>query len=349
MDFTVDYRPKRFLDVVGQKEVVKSLKALRDLQVLLFYGPPGTGKTTLARIYAAQANCENGDVDECNGSCKNCKSIFNNEMTDVLEENVGDSRGIDDMRRISEWIKFKPMVLPKRVLILDEVQMLTKTAQNMLLKVLEEPPTHALIILCTTDVSSLIEPLRQRCFQFQLKKVGKEDLLQLAKKVISTEIQKGVIKKDNIDGLVPNVVRIITEADGTPRKMIRRLQNWIVSGTIVDDIEEDELHFYKFFDDLIMNRNVLNLKNSIYKLAGEEDIDKITRLFLSYVQKKMLQSNTNFELASWSEVLREYMSLNYSFVGDKYLVFFKLINAGLKAIELQAIINRSNNESSFES
>ncbi len=331
-DFTSLYRPKKFSDVVGHEDIKKVLKSNRNLQVLLFHGPSGTGKTTLARIYAMHSCCENEDVDKCNGTCKSCKAIAEGQIGDLIEENVGDSRGIDDVRRLVDWLQYRPLSLKKRILILDEVHALTKPAQNMLLKVLEEPPKHSLIILCTTDPFKLIEPLRQRCFQFELRKINQNDLLPFAIKIVSTEIEKRGLAIEP-DRMAQVLEKVIEACDGRPRKVARYLQEWFDGGLQEwSDTVEEEVRFFDLFDKLTVN--LVGSIPTIYKICETEDKDKLTNFFEGWLRGKVLRSKSLVEVAIWSEMIKEFTSFYLPNVSDKALMFWKFLISGIKCREL---------------
>jgi len=333
MDFTVKYRPKCFSEVVGHREVVQVLKGNKDLRVVLFYGPSGVGKTTLARVYAMYVNCEKGDVEECRGSCRVCGQVVMGSGGDFLEENVGDARGIDDMRRLTDWLRYKPFSMRKRVLILDEVHMLTKPAQNLLLKVLEGVPEYALVMLCTTDVSGLIEPLRQRCFQFELKKVSEEELLTLANRVILNEVRERGVRVDT-DELVQVVRSAVERSDGRPRKLLRFLQMWFDGGVREwSDVEGEEVYLYELFEGLVSEYDLGRFQR-VWEVCQGEDEEKIVRVFESWVRKKLFGARDYVEVRVWVRVLEKFAGFWMSKISERNVVFWKVISACLEARRL---------------
>jgi DNA polymerase-3 subunit gamma/tau len=128
-------------------------------------------------------NCEDEEKSDVCGACDSCRAILSGAANDYREENVGDSRTIEAMRGMLDWIVYKPIFLRKKVLVLDEVHNLSSAAQNLLLKVLEEPPSSLVVILCTTKLNGVIEPLRQRCQEFEFKSVSDEELAKLLVRV----------------------------------------------------------------------------------------------------------------------------------------------------------------------
>ncbi len=168
------YRPQRFADVLGQDHVVTILtNALREGQLahaLLFAGPRGTGKTTIARLLARRLNCEHPAGPEPCDTCSCCVASQQNVHLDVIEIDAASNRGIDEIRALKERIVLAPSAGAFKVYIVDEVHMLTKEAFNALLKTLEEPPTHAVFILATTELHKVPDTIRSRCQTFLFRR-----------------------------------------------------------------------------------------------------------------------------------------------------------------------------------
>jgi DNA polymerase-3 subunit gamma/tau len=178
MSFYNDFRPCQFSDVLGQEQSVAILKK----QVLsgnyhhayLFFGASGTGKTTTARILAMCLNCEslNGTGEPC-GKCPSCKAVIEHRHWDVIEIDAGRFRGIDDIKDLAYRAYLSP-VGKRKVFILDECHQLTEPAWNGLLKLLEEPPPHLFLMLCTTAFEKIPETVTSRCQLFPFGKLSGE-------------------------------------------------------------------------------------------------------------------------------------------------------------------------------
>lgn len=172
------YRPQTFDEIVGQENVVETLKkavsSKNEPHALLFVGPKGSGKTTTARIYAKAINCPNVQNGNPCGKCEVCEEIASGSAVDVIEIDGASNRKIDDIREIRDKISLSPSKFAKKVYIIDEVHMLTKEAFNALLKTLEEPPSHAVFVLCTTESDKLPATIVSRCQRFDFK-LGKKD------------------------------------------------------------------------------------------------------------------------------------------------------------------------------
>jgi len=185
------YRPQTFAEMIGQDNVVNALKKAisvgKSPHALLFVGPKGSGKTTTARILAKALNCLNVvDGDPC-GKCDICEEIAKGAAVDVIEIDGASNRKIDDVREIRDKISLSPSKFKKKVYIIDEVHMLTKEAFNALLKTLEEPPSHAVFILCTTEPEKLPATIISRCQRFDFNLGRDEEIKQYLEQILTKE------------------------------------------------------------------------------------------------------------------------------------------------------------------
>jgi DNA polymerase-3 subunit gamma/tau len=174
-------RPQDFNQVVGQIPVVKTLQnsLVRDriAHAILFSGVRGVGKTTLARIMAKAINCEERSTDgnPCN-KCRSCTEITADSSLDLYEIDGASNRGIQEIRELKEKIRFLPTSSKYKIIIIDEVHMLTNEAFNALLKTLEEPPDHVFFMFATTELHKIPITILSRCQRYELKRVSAEDL-----------------------------------------------------------------------------------------------------------------------------------------------------------------------------
>jgi len=170
------YRPRNFASVVGQDLVVKALQhALRTGRLhhaYLLTGARGVGKTTLARILAKALNCETGVTEEPCGQCGPCLEVDRGRFVDYLEIDAASNRGVDNIQEVLEQSRFAPTSGRTKVIVIDEVHMLSGYAFNAMLKTLEEPPEHVKFVLATTDPQKIPVTVLSRCMQFGLKPIA---------------------------------------------------------------------------------------------------------------------------------------------------------------------------------
>ncbi|MEI8232991.1 MAG: DNA polymerase III subunit gamma/tau [bacterium] len=236
MNLYLKYRPQTIeeLDLSGVRKTLSDIvKANKVAHAYLLTGPRGAGKTSTARVLARIVNCEkNGDKlgEPCN-KCSACQAILNGSAVDVIEIDAASNRGIDDMRELKEKIRLAPAILPRKVYIIDEVHMLTTEAFNALLKTLEEPPSHSLFILCTTELHKVPETIISRCVQIQFTKATGEEMKRSFARVIAGEGKK--VSDEALEYLSKAV-------DGSFRDGVKILDQ-VLSNSDIVEIAEIEL------------------------------------------------------------------------------------------------------------
>ena len=175
------WRPKTFDDVVGQPHITETLKnqvrSGRTSHAYLFIGTRGTGKTTCAKILAKAVNCEDPvDGNPCN-RCRICRGIDDGSIMDVVEMDAASNNGVDNVRQLRDEAVFSPATAKKRVYIIDEVHMLSGSAFNALLKILEEPPEHLMFILATTELNKVPATILSRCQRHSFRRLDTESIV----------------------------------------------------------------------------------------------------------------------------------------------------------------------------
>ena len=226
-------RPMNFDQMVGQKTVVDNLRqqAIRKefFQCYILEGQFGSGKTTMARIISRAINCEHPDEhgNPC-GCCESCKAVSSGS-SDIVELDAASNTGVDSIRAIKESVDFLPSQLKKKVYIIDEVQKLSSSAFDALLKVLEEPPEHVVFIMCTTESKKIPVTVRSRaaCYQF-----GQISEAEIAGRLIEIAVKYGFSYEEN------GISLIAKNSCGSMRNAIKLLEQ---SGTTGYGVTEENV------------------------------------------------------------------------------------------------------------
>lgn len=206
------WRPQTFDTVVGQEHVTRTLRNAiatgRVAHAFLFTGPRGVGKTTTARLLAKALNCEHGPTADACNVCSHCAEITAGNSLDVLEIDGASHTGVDNIRDLTEGIHYRPVKSRFRIIIIDEVHMLSNAAFNALLKTLEEPPPHVKFIFATTESHKILPTIASRCQRYDFKRIALRELMQKL---------RGIAEQEGLTTDDVGLALLAREADGSLR------------------------------------------------------------------------------------------------------------------------------------
>lgn len=306
------YRPDNFNDVVGQDKVVKviehAIETNRISHAYLFSGPRGTGKTTTAKIIARMVNCTNlVDGKPC-GVCECCKNIFNNN--DVVEIDAASNNGVDEIRELRDKVNLVPTLAKYKVYIIDEVHMLTVQAFNALLKTLEEPPSHVIFILATTEPHKIPLTIASRCQKFQFSKVSDDQIVNRLRQIVDNE---------NVQITDDALYEIARLSDGGMRDAINFLDQLISykdSEITIDDVYQ--VNGSVSYDDIYKFIVDINAGNKSEIINVVEEIDHTGKSIIKFIDEVIIflkdtliyvNNSKLSEISSKNEKLKEIGSL----------------------------------------
>lgn len=229
------YRPQDFKSVAGQRHVVTTLqnaiKLNKVAHAYLFSGPRGTGKTSMAKIMAKALNCVHGPTTEPCNECEICKGITKGTISDIVEIDAASNNGVDEIRDLRDKVKYLPSECRYKVYIIDEVHMLSQGAFNALLKTLEEPPSHVIFILATTEPHKIPATILSRCQRFDFQSLDKADIVERLQYVLNAENIKAT----------PEAVDLIAESSEGGMRDALSLLDQSISYSTDDVISEDDV------------------------------------------------------------------------------------------------------------
>lgn len=243
------YRPDSFEDLIGQDNIVKTLKnsiVRRKLaHAYLFCGPRGVGKTSAARIFAKTINCSSptADMEPC-GQCESCVSFQEGRSYCIHELDAASNNGVEDIKTLMDQVQIPPQVGKYSVYIIDEVHMLTQSAFNAFLKTLEEPPAHAIFILATTEKHKILPTILSRCQTYDFNRISIPDIVRNLRDIAT---------KENINIDDESLHIIARKADGAMRDALTIFDQTVAfCGTDVK------------YEDVIRNLNVLDYEHCFH-------------------------------------------------------------------------------------
>ena len=274
------YRPKNFKELIGQdimvETITNSIKLNKLPNAYLLTGIRGVGKTTTARLIAKAINCNKNFIqgEKCNqGEYCHCEEISNSKHLDVLEMDAASKTGIDDVRELIDSSKYNPTSAKYKIIILDEVHMLSKQAFNGLLKTLEEPPPHLKFIFATTEVKKIPITIISRCQRFDLHRVRVKNLVENLKKILDVENAK--IEEEAL-------ILIAKAAEGSVRDSLSLLDRVLVSENI--DGKKIDKKFVRKMLGIADRSKTLNLLKLIFQGAQKQSIEQLREMVNEGIQ-----------------------------------------------------------------
>lgn len=334
------YRPTNFSSIVGQDVIVDILKNSiinnKVSHAYLFTGPRGTGKTSTAKILAHAVNCLNFTNDIC-GKCSICKSLDLND-NDIVEIDAASNNGVDEIRSLRDNVNLMPAFCKYKIYIIDEVHMLSTGAFNALLKTLEEPPTHVIFILATTEPNKIPLTILSRCQRFDFNKINMNDLVSRLKYIVNEE---GRVVSDNIleqiakisDGGLRDAINLLDQVLSLPDENINIDEVEKLSGKISTQ------SVYELFSYIINNDLVSILNFSTYMFDNGKNYKDLADSMLSFLRDISINTEVpNYFDKSYSELLSK---ITISF--NNLIKMSSIINELLKELK-----NSNNQKMLFE-
>lgn len=334
------YRPTNFSSIVGQDVIVDILKNSiinnKVSHAYLFTGPRGTGKTSTAKILAHAVNCLNFTNDIC-GECSICKSLDLND-NDIVEIDAASNNGVDEIRSLRDNVNLMPAFCKYKIYIIDEVHMLSTGAFNALLKTLEEPPSHVIFILATTEPNKIPLTILSRCQRFDFNKINMNDLISRLKYIVNEE---GRVVSDNIleqiakisDGGLRDAINLLDQVLSLPDENINIDEVEKLSGKISTQ------SVYDLFSYIINNDLVSILNFSTYMFDNGKNYKDLADSMLSFLRDISINTEVpNYFDKSYSELLSK---ISISF--NNLIKMSSIINELLKELK-----NSNNQKMLFE-
>jgi len=342
------YRPQNFDAVVGQKHIVQTVKNQVKNNLLshayMLTGPRGTGKTSIARIVAKAINCTCSDNGNPCSLCESCLAVSTGSHPDVLELDGASNNGVDEIRDIRDRVKYSPTLSPYKVYIIDEVHMLSTGAFNALLKTLEEPPSHVIFMLATTEIHKVPDTILSRTQRFDLKQIPSSDMTNHLRRILD-ELEIGF--ESGVPELISTIaagglrdaLSILDQAIAYTTDIVKLSDIHDLSGSVDTDTLADVIHHVvagnfagivestrellargklpaRIIDGLLrMLRDVLKVQ----KIEGDDPTGLVGKLsseqVLSFI-KKLNSLSHELKIATDAELILEVGLIELGFIED---------------------------------
>lgn len=285
------YRPNTFNELLGQEHITTTLKN----QIInenighayLFSGTRGTGKTSAARIFARAVNCLDLQEGEPCNKCKNCIEILNETTVDIVEMDAASHNSVNDIRELREKVIYPPTNIKKKVYIVDEVHMLSPQAFNAFLKILEEPPSHLIFILATTEPEKIIQTILSRCQRFDFKRIKNEDIIKNMQMIVDEleiQVDEEVLSliARNSDGAMRDALSLLDQCVSFSQSRIEYDDALDLLGITNKDI------IFELIDKIIEKKleESLNLLDTIS--SSGKDINQLVKDLINHFRNLMI-------------------------------------------------------------
>jgi DNA polymerase-3 subunit gamma/tau len=288
------YRSKTFAEIEGQEHIVRTMQgALLSGNVghaYLMSGPRGTGKTTMARLLAKALNCTNrkSSTEPCN-TCPSCVEINEGRSMDLIEIDAASNRGIDEIRNLKDSARVAATSGNYKVFLIDEVHMLTPPAFNALLKILEEPPTHVVFILATTESHKVPETILSRVQRFDFKKISSVNIIKKLKREAKEE--KVTIDDEALAMLASVSSGSLRDAESALSKVIAYAGDKIASTDVAEILGIVPLQVHEKLISLISQKKAQEAMAEISNLyESGVDLDNFVKQFVRHLRSSLIVS-----------------------------------------------------------
>lgn len=287
------YRPQKFSEIIGQVHIVQTLsnavKNNRIGQAYIFTGPRGTGKTTLARVFAKAVNCADLSGSEPCRKCAICKNIEAGKSLDIIEIDAASNTGVDNIRELRETVKLPPTQAKFKVYIIDEVHMLSTGAFNALLKTLEEPPSHVIFILATTEIHKVPETILSRCQRFDFARLTLEQIIRKLSAIAKNEGVK--IEKNALEMIAVSSEGAMRDAESLLAQIISLEDKNITAKEVEEILGAARLESVEGMAEFILKKDTAQAMALVNKLSEEgTSFEVFHKSLLNYLRQLMIVS-----------------------------------------------------------